>query len=378
MDQWLKRTGKQQGKKSSNARTNATQDETKTMGPNSHMSPSRQKMLKKKAYAGRFNPYNNAETLRRKEQLKESQESHGRAIEMAKIEQLKKRVDFNTKACKKCIKNSPNYKKPHHPTCLHAKAWTPAKKMVLDAMTDWEKQRLTLPTKNIYVQLGLLPRSIFESRTPPRSTVARVETNAAVGLVNTSTQLATRSIMNDARSAEKNDSPLLEARPPPKSSPKNLPALVLDSTTSANKKLKIQGFLFQEMTASLLTKVLPLVIESWGAIKEEERYKAAKCPLPILALLEYIQMQLPFVYEDKEKKGARRLGGGDKRIEWYKNHFPCGSIMWTVPIGGREVDAPPNPLYESIQGTPIFITRWELNVPDLVMSAALHVERVFY
>jgi hypothetical protein len=121
-----------------------------------------------------------------------------------------------------------------------------------------------------------------------------------------------------------------------------------------------------------------LVIESWGPIKVEERYKAAKCPLPILALLEYIQMQLPpFVYEDKEKNGARRLGGG-KIIEWCKKPFLSGSIMWTVPIGGRQLDAPPKPLYESIQGTPIFIMRWELNVPDLVMGCVECTEGILW
>jgi hypothetical protein len=59
---------------------------------------------------------------------------------------------------------------------------------------------------------------------------------------------------------------------PPKLPPKNLPLSIIvdnDSTTSANTKLEIQGFLFSEMTASLLTKVLPLVIESWGPIKAE-------------------------------------------------------------------------------------------------------------
>ena len=59
MDQWLKQTGKLQDKNSSNARKNAPQTETKTMGPNSHMSPSRKKKLKKNA-SGRFNPYSNA------------------------------------------------------------------------------------------------------------------------------------------------------------------------------------------------------------------------------------------------------------------------------------------------------------------------------
>jgi hypothetical protein len=117
------------------------------MGWNSHISPSRQRKLYRKA-SGRFNPYSNNESLRCKEQLKHSQDSHSRAIEMTKVKQLKKQVDFNTKECKKCTNNSPGHKKPHHPTCLCAKAWTtPAGKAVLDAMTDWEKQSLNLPTK---------------------------------------------------------------------------------------------------------------------------------------------------------------------------------------------------------------------------------------
>jgi hypothetical protein len=358
MEQWLKRTGKQQCKN-----TNAPQKETKTMGPNSHMSPSRQKKLKKNASGRSFNPYNAAECLRRKAQLKESQDNHSRAAQMLKIEQLKKRVDFNTRECKKCIKNSGDYKKPHHQTCLYAKAWTPAGKVVLNAMTDWEKQCLNLETKNKYVQCGLLPRSIFENRPPP----SRVEPPKTNVLMNPPVDVVTNAPLAaatyDAISVETLES--LEATPPPKPPPKESPSLV-DSISSI--KIKIQGFLFADMTVSVLKKVIPLVIESWGLMKRDERYRAGKCPLPILALLEYIQMQLPFVFEDKENKGAKRLGGGDKRIDWYKKHFPCGRIMWSVPIGGRELGAPPDPLYESIQGTPIFITRWELNVPDLVMS----------
>ena len=180
--------------------------------------------------------------------------------------------------------------------CLYAKAWTPARKVVLDALTDWEKQSLNLPTKKKYVELGLLPRSIFKSRPPPRSTVARVETNVQLGLLpssifesrpppqNTVTRVETNAVVgpvtnklmatvtNDTRTAENNDLPLLEVLLPPKLPPKNLPLSIIvdnDSTTSANTKLEIQGFLFSEMTASLLTKVLPLVIESWGPIKAE-------------------------------------------------------------------------------------------------------------
>jgi hypothetical protein len=81
-------------------------------------------------------------------------------------------------------------------------------------------------------------------------------------------------------------------------------------------------------------------------------------------------MQLPFVYKDRANVGAKQLGGGEKRIQWCKKHFPFGSIMRTVSIGGREHGGPPNPMHESTQGTSLCITRWELNVPDLVMSCA--------
>lgn len=181
---------------------------------------------------------------------------------MTKMEELKKRVDFNTKECQKCTNNSLRYKKPHHPTCLYAKAWTPARKVVLDVMTDREKQSLNLSTKNKYMQLGLLSRFIFESRPPPRSTVARVETNVQLFLLprsifesrpspqNTVARVETNAVVgpvtitllatakNDTtRTAENNDLPLLEVLLPPKLPPHNLPLSFIvddDSTTSAN------------------------------------------------------------------------------------------------------------------------------------------------
>jgi hypothetical protein len=104
MEQWLKRTGKQQCKNA-----NVAQNETTTMGPNSHMSPSRQKKLKKNAAARSFNPYGSAESSRRKEALKETQNSRSRAILMTQIEQLKKRVDFNTRNASKIL---PTIKSP--------------------------------------------------------------------------------------------------------------------------------------------------------------------------------------------------------------------------------------------------------------------------
>jgi hypothetical protein len=203
-----------------------------TMGPNGHMSPSRQKKLKKNASARSFNPCSSAESAKRKELLKESQNSHSRAVLMMDIEKLKKRVDFNTRECKKCVKNTVHHKKPHHPTCMDANAWTPAAKEVLDAMTDWEKQKLN-------VKLGLLPRSVFKFKQPPPSTVAGVE--------------ATKTI---AGGVEKTESPPLEVPPPQKLPPKNSSVDSISAT-----KNKIQVFLFQDLTASLLTEVLPLMIK---------------------------------------------------------------------------------------------------------------------
>jgi hypothetical protein len=57
MEQWLKQMGKRQCKNA-----NVAQNETTTMGPNSHMSPSRQKKLKKNVAARSFNPHGSTES----------------------------------------------------------------------------------------------------------------------------------------------------------------------------------------------------------------------------------------------------------------------------------------------------------------------------
>jgi hypothetical protein len=134
---------------------------------------------------------------------------------MMQIEQLKKPVDFDIRECTKCIKNSADYKKPHHPTCLDAKAWTPAAKEVLDATTDWEKQKLNMLTKNAYVKFGLLPRSTHKFKQPPPSTVTEVvvaKTNV------TKSAVAKTPSLDDARCVERKESPPLqaEALPPQK------------------------------------------------------------------------------------------------------------------------------------------------------------------
>jgi hypothetical protein len=87
--------------------------------------------------------------------------------------------------------------------------------------------RSTVARVETNVQLGLLPRSIFESRPPPQNTEARVETNAVVGPV-TNTLLATAT--NDTRTAENNDLPLLVVLLPPKLPAKNILLLIIIMT----------------------------------------------------------------------------------------------------------------------------------------------------
>jgi hypothetical protein len=79
--------------------------------------------------------------------------------------------------------------------------------------------------------------------------------------------------------------------------------------------------------------------------------------------MEYLYCQLPSTYCDGTK-----LGGGERQIKWYKKAFPRGIVTFTVPLtGSREINKLPDPMYESIKGTEIHLTRWDLNAPDYVI-----------
>ncbi len=60
-----------------------------------------------------------------------------------------------------------------------------------------------------------------------------------------------------------------------------------------------------------------------------------------------------------------KLGGGERRVKWHKKKaFPHGIITFTIPLSGREEDKLPDPMHESIEGTQIHLTCWDLNAPD--------------
>ena len=118
------------------------------------------------------------------------------------------------------------------------------------------------------------------------------------------------------------------------------------------------------MDSDLLQTVIPIIIKGWDILKRNDLEKSGKVPLAIVALLDYLQMQLPKVYKDGN---TRRLVGAD-RIKWYQKHFLRGSISYTVPKSGRAKDKAPNPHYESLAGHTIHLTRWDLNFPELQLK----------
>ena len=132
-------------------------------------------------------------------------------------------------------------------------------------------------------------------------------------------------------------------------------------------KSKLEALLYKPMTARLLKQVIPIILASFSnATLEELSAMKTKVPLPIGAFLQYLQLQLPRVYTSKDKQ--KKLGGGDKSVAWYQVHFPRGKICFTIPIGGRVWHETPGPMYESIQGTTIYLTRWDLNAPDIIIQ----------
>ena len=74
------------------------------------------------------------------------------------------------------------------------------------------------------------------------------------------------------------------------------------------------------------------------------------CPLPIVALVKFIQIQCPKIYD-----GGKRLASGDQRVNWYHHHFPRGVICFKILYAGRPEGALPDLLYESIEGNSMLL-----------------------
>jgi hypothetical protein len=121
----------------------------------------------------------------------------------------------------------------------------------------------------------------------------------------------------------------------------------------------VSDFKWKDMTANLLKRAIPAEMATWSEEKREQIESKYKKTAYIVALMEYIVSQLPSTYSDGTK-----LGGGERRVQWYKKAFPRGVITFTVPSAGREKNKLPDPMYESIEGTKIHLTRWDLNAPD--------------
>ena len=118
------------------------------------------------------------------------------------------------------------------------------------------------------------------------------------------------------------------------------------------------------MKADHFKTAIPIVMSAWSDEKRNSLQETSLCPLPIVALVEFIQIQGPKIHDDTVN-GGKKLAGGDQRVNWYHHHFPRGVICFKIPYAGRPEGALPDPLYESIEGVTINFTRRELNAPNI-------------
>jgi hypothetical protein len=112
------------------------------------------------------------------------------------------------------------------------------------------------------------------------------------------------------------------------------------------------------MNSDVLKGAITTIMDGWTATKRASLHDSGKTPLAIVALAEFIHCQCPHIYRNQD--GSRCLKGGNDRIVWFDKHFPRGVTSFTVPLCGRVEGSLPNAMYESIQGSTIYITRWDL------------------
>ena len=99
--------------------------------------------------------------------------------------------------------------------------------------------------------------------------------------------------------------------------------------------------------------------------KPSKPMQKASCPPHIAALIDYVLHLLPSTFESKSNhvKANDTRSRGYKALKWYRKQFPPGTIGFTVPPSDKS--KPPDPTYSLLEGTKVYVVRWELNVPGV-------------
>jgi hypothetical protein len=107
------------------------------------------------------------------------------------------------------------------------------------------------------------------------------------------------------------------------------------------------------ITVDLLKQVILAERATWSEAKREKIGNNCQKQAYIVAHMEFIHSQLLSTYCNE-----RNLAGQcERQAKWYKKAFPCCMIS----LSSREEEELPDPMYKSIKGTHIHLTRWDLN-----------------
>ena len=292
------------------------------MGPKSQNSPSRQRQMKAKAWNQKSkpvdplkNPYSQ-ESLKLARELKEREQAEKQAEKQRKdLEKFRnntngfrdhylKRCDLGLKPCPRCNKGN-SYKHGHDRTCYvqwdhhnrknSASAYVPPKPLLIDAIYNhWDEgeefmRGLAPPLKSNLILHGVVKRDDVTSLRPHPSVYYDTS--------------------NDPYRAP-------QAR-----------------ATQIPLKDTLKDVLGKPVTAELLRKAIPIIMDSWKESDRKALEETMKVPLPIAAIVQYFRMQFPRLYTDKET-GLLKMGGD--YVDWFKKQFPRGVISFQVPAAGRK------------------------------------------
>jgi len=252
------------------------------------------------------------------------------------------RVDFGTLECERCLQGR-SYKKAHHFSCHRNQrrgGYRPPDRKLIASIIEEDPfffQNLDGAYRENFILRNIFDRDFLfpgEERTP-----------MMYGDI-TPDAISSNSMPHEEKDKEK--------------------VLAVDDHKTLKKNL--EPYLYQKMTPDLLKAIISAVMTNWSEQKKEKLAKIGRIPLPILAIIEYIYMQIPRYRNVNEETGKLETENMENCISWYKEHFPRGVLAFTIPDSGRKLGETIDIKYESVAGTTIHITRWDLNTPDIKLN----------
>jgi len=243
-------------------------------------------------------------------------------------------IATGTKPCNYCIAiqngQERSYKKGHDPTCPKSMKFNKSERTIqIEKEEDWlKKLNSTLPDQQ--VQRGSI-KSFFTAK--PTSQVAQIDSTP-------SERIKVAPLAVEPTEFSPTPTELMEVAPTDTANVESPPPATLPTFDTS-------------LDRETIKKEVGIRAKKIDSGKNGN----SRSPIAVQALTDYLLDLCPSKFKSNSNEiiSSARSSEMNNKLEWYKRHFPLGTISFTVPRD--DITSEPDPLFQELEGVTIIIAR---------------------